>query len=78
MASNVILVRAIHYSAQVIERNGQKWLFLSLSAVVRTSAQHAMEQGYVLYFSKKSIFLCFKCDIKTYISPNTTYKIHIF
>eukprot|EP01084_Bolivina_argentea_P005147 9724_1 len=42
--SNAILVRGIHYPAQVIKGNGQKWIFLSISAVVRSSAHKVMEQ----------------------------------
>eukprot|EP01084_Bolivina_argentea_P005143 9719_1 len=42
--SNAILVRGIHYPAQVIKGNGQKDLFLSVSAVFRTPAYHEMEQ----------------------------------
>ncbi len=43
--SNAILVRGIYYPAQVIKGNGQKWIFLSISAVVRSSAHKVMEQG---------------------------------
>eukprot|EP01084_Bolivina_argentea_P018506 34438_1 len=43
--SNAILVRGIHYPVQVIKGNGQKWIFLLISAVVRSSAHTVMEQG---------------------------------
>eukprot|EP01083_Nonionella_stella_P074775 202946_1 len=43
--SNAIDVRDIHYPAHVIKGNGQKDLFLSVSAVFRTPAHQEMEQG---------------------------------
>eukprot|EP01084_Bolivina_argentea_P018505 34437_1 len=43
--SNAILVRGLHYSTHLIRGNGQKWIFLSTSAVVRSSAHTVMEQG---------------------------------
>eukprot|EP01084_Bolivina_argentea_P005146 9723_1 len=42
--SNAILVRGIHYPAQVIKGNGQKWIFLSIFAVVGSSAHQVREQ----------------------------------